>query len=168
MSAFGLAIKPIVGPIINSITSSLLLPGGVIAGAIYLIWPMLALLIINRKGSAILVGIVQGTVISITGIYGSHGIISLAIYSLPCIIIEFVYFTMSPLNPALARFVATAAGNVSGMLFISVLFIRMPLSILLIGIIPAFLFGGFAGIFANLFSIRLMKILGKSNRLHDK
>ena len=88
MAACGLALKPIIGPFFKLIGSALLIPGGSMAGAIYMIWPMLAILTVKKNGAATMVGLIQGIIVLITGIYGSHGILSMITYTIPCILID--------------------------------------------------------------------------------
>ena len=88
MAACGLALKPIVGPLFKIVGSALLVPSGSMAGAIYMIWPMLALLAVKQIGTAMMVGFIQGIIVLVTGIYGSHGILSLFTYTVPGIFID--------------------------------------------------------------------------------
>jgi hypothetical protein len=148
MASLGLAIKPIIGPIAKLIASSLFLPGGVIAGAVYLIWPMLALLVVKHKGSAVLVGFLQGAITFITGLYGSHGIFSFATYTLPCLCLEIIYYAMKKLNEKFATCISTATANVCGTVLISLIYLHLTRKVLLLASIPAGIFGACAGLLA--------------------
>lgn len=145
MAACGLALKPIVGPLFKLIGSAFLIPSGSMAGAIYMIWPMLALLTVKQFGTATLVGLIQGIIVLITGIYGSHGILSLITYTTPGIIIDFVYLLINRFQNRWLLTIPAAMGNVSGSIIVGIVFLHYPLIPLIIGLIPAFFFGALGG-----------------------
>ncbi len=145
MSACGLALKPIVGPLFKLIGSALLIPSGSMAGAIYMIWPMLALLIVKQSGIATTVGLIQGIIVMVTGIYGSHGVLSMITYTIPGIIIDLVYLMIYRFENQWLMVIPAAMGNVSGTAIVSIVFLHLPLIPLIIGLIPAFFFGALGG-----------------------
>lgn len=148
MAACGLALKPIIGPLSKLISSVLLMPGGSIAGAVYMMWPMLALLVVKEKGTASLVGLIQGVIVTISGIYGSHGILSIVTYLLPCIFIDGSYILLEHWDNHLKFLVPPALGNMIGSLLVALIFLHLPLIPLLIGLVPAIIFGGLGGLLA--------------------
>ncbi|MBN2414350.1 ECF transporter S component [bacterium] len=148
MAACGIALKPVVGPMARLIGSALFIPAGAIAGGIYMLWPLLALLVCRRFGTALLTGIIEGTVILVTGLYGSHGFLSLAIYVLPCLMIDAVYLLVRRSGRGWALFFPPAAGNVTGSLLVGIWIMRIPAVPLLASLVPAFFFGGLGGILA--------------------
>jgi len=148
MAACGLALKPIVGPLGKLIGSILFIPGGSISGAVYMIWPMLALLVVRQFGVATLVGLIEGIVVLITGIYGSHGIFSLLTYIIPCVLIDVIFWALKNMKNMLTYFLPPAIGNTGGALMVALFIMHVPLIPLLIGFIPAFIFGGLGGILA--------------------
>ncbi len=145
MAACGLALKPIVGPLFKLIGTALFIPGGSMAGAVYMIWPMLALLIVKQTGTATLVGFIQGIIVLITGIFGSHGVLSLVTYTLPGLTIDLVYLLVHRIQNRWLMSLPAAMGNVSGSLIVAIVFMHLPIIPLIISLIPAFLFGGFGG-----------------------
>ncbi|RLC55794.1 MAG: hypothetical protein DRH89_06945, partial [Candidatus Cloacimonadota bacterium] len=62
MSALGLAAKPIITPLIHLISAPLMIPGGSLAGGLYMMWIALAIAIVNKPGAGLLVGITQAIV----------------------------------------------------------------------------------------------------------
>ena len=157
MAACGLALKPIVGPLFKLIGSALLIPSGSMAGAIYMIWPSLAILTVKRFGSATIVGLIQGIIVLITGIYGSHGILSLATYTIPGVIIDFVYLLIHRFQKQWLMCLPAALGNVSGSVIVGIVFMHIPLIPLTIGLIPAFFFGAIGGFLSLLLYKGLIK-----------
>ncbi|MBN1154947.1 ECF transporter S component [candidate division KSB1 bacterium] len=157
MAAFGLALKPVVGPIGKLIGTLLFIPGGSISGAIYMIWPMLALLVVRRFGAATMVGLLEGVIVMMTGIYGSHGILSIFTYLIPCVIIDGLFWLIKPRENLFLHAIPTAFGNLSGSFIVAYYIMHVPFVPLLIGLIPAFIFGGLGGILAYRLYILLLK-----------
>lgn len=150
MAACGLALKPIVGPLFKIIGSAFLIPSGSMAGAIYMIWPMLALLTVKNIGSATTVGLIQGVIVLVTGIYGSHGILSMITYTTPGLVIDLVYLLIHRFNKQWLISLPAAFGNACGSVIVGVVFMHIPLIPLIIGLIPAFIFGALGGYFSLL------------------
>ena len=166
MAACGLALKPIVGPLFKLIGSALLIPSGSMAGAIYMIWPMLALFTVRRFGTATMVGLVQGIIVLVTGIYGSHGVLSLITYTVPGLVIDFVYLLIHRLQNRWLMSLPAALGNVSGSIIVGIVFMHIPLIPLIIGLIPAFFFGALGGYLSRVLYAGLVKtfpIFSKKN-----
>lgn len=148
MAACGLAVKPIVGPFFKLIGSALLIPSGSMAGAVYMIWPMLALFVVKRFGTAAMVGLIQGIVVMVTGIYGSHGVLTLMTYTLPGVVIDIVYSFLRHSNNVWLMMIPAAAGNLSGALLVGIAIMHLPRIPLLIALVPAFIFGALGGYFS--------------------
>jgi hypothetical protein len=163
-AACGLALKPIVGPLFKIIGSALLIPSGTMAGAIYMLWPMLALLTVRQIGTATIVGLIQGIIVLITGIYGSHGVLSIITYTLPGIVIDLVYFLLRNWKSRWLLYLPSAFGNLSGSLLIGIIFLHLPKIPLMISLIPAFVFGLLGGYF----SVILHQWLIKAFPIFDK
>jgi hypothetical protein len=157
MAACGLALKPIVGPLFKLIGSALLIPSGSMAGAIYMIWPMLALLIVKQSGTATTVGLIQGIIVLVTGIYGSHGVLSIITYTIPGTIIDLVYLMIHRFQNQWLMVIPAAMGNVSGTAIVSIVFLHIPLIPLIIVLIPAFFFGALGGYFSQVLYNWLVK-----------
>lgn len=154
MAVCGIASKIVVGPLIQLIATPLLIPSGAIAGAIYLLWPMLALLVVRHFGVAMLVGLFQSLIVITTGFYGSHGILSLITYITPCFFIDITFWLIRNSKKRWLVFFPTAIGNVVGSFLVGYFFLRLPQIPLLISLFPAFLLGGIGGILAHeLFAI---------------
>lgn len=164
MAACGLALKPIVGPLFKLIGSAFFIPSGSMAGAIYMIWPMLALLIVKQFGTATIVGLIQGIVVLVTGIYGSHGVLSLITYTIPGLVIDAIYLSIKHFKNQWLMFLPPAMGNVSGSLIVGVVFMHLPLIPLVIGLIFAFIFGAAGGFLSLIFYAWLIKTVPLFNQ----
>lgn len=168
MAACGLALKPIVGPLFKLVSSALLIPSGSMAGVIYMIWPMLAVWVVRRFGTAFIVGLIQGIIILVTGIYGSHGILTLITYTLPGFVIDATFALASPLPHRFRIPLPAAMGNLSGTLLISIVIMHLPKIPLLIGLIPSFIFGGIGGYLSWIIYLWLIKTFPIFNKANAK
>lgn len=148
MAACGIALKPLVGPLARLAGSAFFVPAGTIAGAVYMMWPLLALLVSRRFGAALVTGTIQGVVILMTGLYGSHGFLSLLIYMVPCLIMDFVFLIVRRSGRRWLLFFPAAFANLTGSVLVGFFIMRIPYIPLLISLIPAFIFGGMGGLFA--------------------
>lgn len=148
MSIIGIALKPIVGPAVKSIAAAFFIPAGTIAGAVYMIWPLLALLLIRRFGTATAVGLLQGLIVMATGLYVSCGLLTLVIYTLPCLLIDIGFLPFAVWQRRILLIIPTALGNMTGTLLVGRLLMHLPLTPLFFSAAFAFGFGGAAGILA--------------------
>jgi len=145
MAACGIALKPIVGPLAKLIGSAFLIPSGSIAGGIYMVWPMLGLLVVKKTGAATFVGLIEGIVVMVTGIYGSHGLLTLVTYTVPGIFIDLGFLLIRSFPKRWLLFFPTALGNLSGSLMVGIIIMHLPKIPLIISLIPSFIFGGLGG-----------------------
>lgn len=169
MAACGIALKPIVGPLAKLIGSAFFIPSGSIAGGIYMVWPMLALLVVRRTGTATLVGLIEGIVVMVTGIYGSHGLLTLITYTVPGIFIDLGFLLIRSFRSRWLLFLPTALGNLSGSLLVGIIIMHLPKIPLVISLVPAFMFGGFGGYLSYALYLSLKKsfpIFQKSEDVH--
>lgn len=167
MAACGLAVKPIVGPFFKLIGTALFVPSGSMAGAIYMIWPMLALFVVRRFGTATMVGLIQGIVVMVTGIYGSHGVLTLLTYSVPGIAIDLVYFLIRRSKKRWLMALPAAMGNLSGTLLVGIIIMHLPKIPLIIALAPSFVFGALGGYFSWLIYKWLIKTFPIFNKFYS-
>ncbi|MCK5147330.1 ECF transporter S component [bacterium] len=156
MAACGVALKPIIGPMAKILGSALLLPSGALAGAIYMLWPMLALLVVGRTGAAVLVGLLEGLIVMVTGLYGSHGFLSIITYVLPCIVMDYTFILIGRYTYPKLFFFPTAFANLTGAIMVGWWIKRLPMTPFLISLIPSFLIGGTGGLLAALLYKKLI------------
>lgn len=156
LSAIGLAIKPIINPMIHIISNSLRIPGGSLSGGFYMMWMVLARVLVNKPGSAFLFGIVQGLTVMLIGFFGSHGVFSIISYSLPGIVIEiFALFFRGQSLFVLCLYCIVA--NLTGSFVVAVVVMQLPLIPLLISLIASVLSGLMGGFFAEIVLAKIIK-----------
>ena len=74
MASLGIAVKPVLAPLVQIITGPLYIPGGTIAGGIYMMFIVLGAGLVKRTGTATLISIVQAIMVVSTGIFGTHAV----------------------------------------------------------------------------------------------
>jgi energy-coupling factor transport system substrate-specific component len=163
LSAIGLAVKSIVTPFVRIVSAPLMVPGGSLAGGIYMLWIVLAIGIVRKPGTGILVGVIQGIAVLALGFFGNHGAVSLISYSLPGIAAEFGGLFFKQKEILTAQVVMCVLANVSGTIVVTLFVLRLAFIPLMIAVIISVLSGILGGIFSRsilkkLLQYRLIRI----------
>ncbi|MCF6463228.1 ECF transporter S component [Clostridium sp. Cult1] len=149
MATLGIATKPVIVPLAHIITGPLYIPGGAIAGGLYMMWIVLGMGLIRKIGVATLISIVQAIMVVSLGIYGTHGIISFLTYIIPGLIVDsYMLMVKSKIFQKGDFFIAGILANVSGTFLVNVIFFRLPLIPLVLTLATASLSGGIGGLIA--------------------
>ena len=123
----GIAVKSAAVPLTHIITGPLYIPGGTVAGGIYMLFPVLAASLTGKRGAALLCGFCQGILVFAIGMSGSHGILSIVSYSLTGLAIDLVMLVLRHRGCCLlCCFFGGMAANVTGTLIVSAVFFGMP------------------------------------------
>jgi len=147
IAAAGIAVKPVVVAVSHLITGPLFIPGGALAGGFYMLFVVLGGALVGKRGSATLVCVIQGIVVLVSGIYGSHGAASLITYIVPGLLVDLVWLICRMNGTSLiACFIGGITANVSGSVLVNLIFFRLPLIPLLFTTALAALSGGLGGI----------------------
>ena len=158
MAALGIAVKAIVTPVIHLASAPLFIPGGALAGGLYMMWLVVAAGITGKTGTATLAGLVQAILVMLTGVGGSHGVLSLVSYTLPGLAIDlWMLISRMKLTSLLCAFISCILANLCGTASVNVIFFRLPLIPLLLSLAAAAFSGGVGGIL----SWHLLKALRK-------
>lgn len=163
-AALGLAMKPIISPLFNSLFSWL--PAGSFVGGFYMMWLALSVSVVNKTGSGILFGLTQGLLVLMLGWFGNHGIFSLVIYTLPAVFPEIIRFFFRKKNNVLYHIILCATANVTGTLFVALFILRLPPVPLLIALSSSLVSGGLGGIISHkLFTLLIdYRLINNSNK----
>jgi hypothetical protein len=149
IAALGIASKPVIVPLSHIITGPLLIPGGVVAGGFYMLWVVLGAGMVKKPGAASLIGLVQALLVFGTGIFGSHGALTLLSYTLPCFAVDLSLYLIKHRVCCLpCAFMAGLVANVSGSALVNIIYFRLPLIPLVLALLVAALTGGLGGIIA--------------------
>ena len=157
MSALGLAVKPIVTPLIHLISAPLMIPGGSLAGGLYMMWIALAIAIVNKPGTGLLVGITQAIVMLSMGYFGNHGVVSLISYSMPGLTAEIISLFFRDKRSLLFHILAVTVANLTGAVVVTIIVMRLAAIPLMISLIAAAISGIVGGIASYSVFKRLVK-----------
>ncbi|MGE5458894.1 MAG: ECF transporter S component [Methanobacterium sp.] len=150
LAALGIATKPIIVPLAHLITGPLFIPGGSLAGGLYMFWLVVGLGLTRKYGTATLIGFVQALMVIGTGIIGSHGAMSLLSYTLPGVAVDTGLFLIGRHKAGCLYccFIGGMLANLTGTLSVNVIFFRLPWLPLLLSIVTAAFSGALGGILA--------------------
>lgn len=164
MATLGIATKPVIVPLVHMVTGPLYIPGGAIAGGLYMMWIVLGVGLIRKVGVATLTSLVQAIIVVSLGIQGSHGIISFLTYLIPGLTVDFYLFILKPKKLSITSFfTAGLLANISGTFMVNLVFFRLPLIPLVLTLSSAALSGGLGGIIVHL----MIKKLKENGVLED-
>ena len=148
-SALGLAIKPIVTPLVHLVSAPLMIPGGSLAGGLYMMWLSLTIAVVNKTGAGFLVGLVQAIVMLSLGFFGNHGAVSLISYTLPGIAAEIVAKFFKDNKTVYAQTWICSSANITGSIVVTILVMRLALIPFLISMVAAAISGIIGGILSH-------------------
>ena len=155
LAALGLAIKPIITPLVHIISVPLMVPGGSLSGGFYMMWLVLASILVKHHGAAFTVGFVQAIVVLSLGYFGNHGVVSLISYSLPGLAVEIVALIIKKRQTATFSIIACVIANLSGAIVVTILVMRLALVPLIISLVAA----SISGIIGGILSYSILKKL---------
>ncbi len=160
-AAIGIAIKPIVGSIIKMVSTPLGIPGGSFAGGFYMMWLVLAVMIVGKPYTGTAFGLLQAIGVLIFGIAGNQGAISLITYTVPGVIADLLMVCFRHRKRLPAHLTICALANLAGALISAVLIFRHP-PLILAGIgslsLASGILGGYLS-FAIYTSLKKMRII---------
>ena len=163
MAAMGIAVKSVIVPLVHIITGPLYIPGGVVAGGIYMMFLVLAVSLTGVRGAASLCGLCQGVMVLIIGVAGSHGVLSIFSYTLTGIAIDLFYLLTWRHKGCCMPccFFGGIVANLTGTLLVNAAFFNMPTVPLILSLSAAALSGGLGGIVAWMITKQLkdMKVI---------
>lgn len=158
LATIGIAIKPVILPLVHIITGPLYIPGGAVAGGLYMMWIVLGAGLISKKGVATLISVVQAIMVISLGIYGNHGLLSLLTYIIPGIVLDLYILLFRVKNFNLGNyFIGGILANISGTFLVNMVFFRLPFIPLMLTLSAASLSGGIGGLISYNIVNRLKK-----------
>ena len=147
MAALGIAIKPVVVPLAHLVSTPLMIPGGALAGGLYMMWIVVAFGLTGKHGTALLVGFVQASLGMITGVSGSHGAMSLVSYTMPGLLVDLVFLLLRRgIDSLPLALLAGLLANLAGTVCVNIIFFSLPLIPLLLSLCVAAFSGGLGGV----------------------
>jgi len=144
MAALGIAVKPVVSALAQAVTGPI--PGGAVAGGIYMLFPVLAVSLTGAKGAGFLCGLCQGLMVLALGMSGSHGAFSPLTYALPGLAVDLMFLAFARKEANLPACVfAGLLANVTGTVSVNFVFFSLPWVPLLLSLCAAALSGSLGG-----------------------
>lgn len=167
LASLSIAFKAIVGILVRMITGPLGIPGGALAGGLYMLWLPLAITLTGRRGSAFIISLVQVVVLLTTGLPGSDGIWTLFTYLVPALLVEATYIIKLKTGYNILHYIiATILANIAGTYGKNLLIFRLSIYPLLFTLLAASLSGAIGGVVAH-FTYLLVKKTGLIHRMKE-
>jgi len=157
LAGIGIAIKPIVSPLSKLLSTPLFVPGGSFTGGLYMLWLVLAVVIIGKAGTGTIFGLLQALVVMVIGLRGNQGLLSLISYTLPGVVADLAFAVLRRPLSLWTHVILVALANMTGALVVAVFLFRHPLPYVLI-ILGMALVSGCVG---GLLSFGIFKTLHK-------
>jgi len=148
ITALSIAMKTVAGTLVRMITGPMGIPGGALAGGFYMMWLPLSIALTHKRGSALMVAVLQTLIMVTTGAPGSHGVWTLMTYILPALPVELLFFFRKKGYSILHFLVGTALANIAGTYLTNLLFFRMSFYPLMFTLLAAALSGALGGVIA--------------------
>ncbi len=152
MAAAGIAIKPLVVPVVRVVAVPLGLPGGSLVDGIYMMWLILGHAFTGKPWAATLVGVVQAILAWVMGVPGPQGPWMLVMYVAPGMAADLVLrlyagASAAALSPG-AAVLAGAAANATGIALMCLIVYRISLPVLALSMVVGAMSGCVGGIVA--------------------
>jgi ABC-type thiamin/hydroxymethylpyrimidine transport system permease subunit len=158
LAGLDLGTKQVIRPVISVVTEPLNIPGGAVAGGIYMMWHVVAIGIVRKPGVGTLTSLIE-SVISLIMPFGNFGILSFIIYLGPGVASDLVCLAMRNKADNLPTCIlATGAANAAGTFLVGTTALALPPLPLMFSTILAVITGGIGGILAYLLLTELRKI----------
>jgi ABC-type thiamin/hydroxymethylpyrimidine transport system permease subunit len=124
-----------------------MLPGGALAGGLYMMWLVMAFGLTGKRGSATLTGVVQAILVMITGVSGSHGAMSLVSYTMPGLLVDVVFLLLRRgIDSMPLALLAGLLANIAGTACVNLIFFSLPWIPLLLSLCVSALSGAVGGV----------------------
>ncbi len=165
MAALGIAVKPVVVPLAHIVSTPLMIPGGALAGGLYMMWIVVAFALTGKHGTAILVGIVQAILVMVSGVSGSHGAMSLVSYAAPGLLVDVAFLILRRgIDSLPLAMLAGILANLAGTVCVNLIFFSLPVIPLLLSLCVAAFSGGVGGVLSWILLEALNKYgIGRKN-----
>lgn len=167
VAAIGIAMKPVVVPLVHIITGPLFIPGGAIAGGFYMMWIVVGAGLVGKRGAATIIAVVQAVIVIAVGVIGTHGILSLITYVAPGVAIDILFLIIRQKGDNIfSCFFAGVAANLAGTVLTNFAFFKLPFVPLMLTLAGGALSGGLGGLvaYAVIKSVRKIKDVNQAGR----
>ncbi len=151
LAAIGIAIKVVIVPLAHIITGPLFIPGGVLAGGFYMMFLVMGMALVKKRGAAFAVSLIQAVLVTISGTLGSHGAASIITYTVPGLVVELWFFISRHKGCCtFCCFVGGMLANMAGSFTVNLAIFNLPFVPLMLSLSVSALSGGLGGLVANM------------------
>jgi hypothetical protein len=167
IAALSIVLKPYLRTPFAFVQTTLGIPVGVVAGGLYMFWPLLATLAVPRRGAPFLTCLLQGLVALATGFTGLLGPMAFFSYLASGLVIEGLYLLpewKSSIGGLARAVVAGGLGNVAGAATNAYLFFALKGTAFSVALIASFLTGAIGGWLAYTIGRRVGRALRREQR----
>ena len=159
LAALGIAVGAIIGPLVRIVTGPLFIPGGAVAGGIYMLFLVLAVSFTGKKSAAFLCGLTQAFIVMVTGLGGHHGAMTIVTYTMPGVAVLLVLLVFRHNGCCkLCMFFCGMAANLTGTFLVGVGVMALPFVPMMLSLTMAALSGGLGGLLGWVLTIRIKKM----------
>ncbi|MEA4882377.1 MAG: hypothetical protein VB144_01735 [Clostridia bacterium] len=126
-AAGGVAVKPLIIPIVRVATAPFGLPTGTVAGGLFMMWLVMGRVFTGKPWAATLVGVVQVGLAWVSGTLWHPGAAMIGLYAAPGVAVDLVLWRYTGGRlPLSAGLLAGAAANATGVGLMSWIYYRLP------------------------------------------
>lgn len=170
LTAVTIAFKAVAGTLVKMITGPMGIPGGALAGGLYMLWLPLGVALTDKRGAALLISFIQSVVLLISGMPGGHGAWTFLIYLLPALAVEAVMLIGSNKGYNVLHFIAAAViANIIGTFGSNLLVFRISFLPLMFTLCAAAFSGAVGGVLGYFTFVKISKsgLLNKKFKKDD-
>lgn len=161
LAAAGMVFKAAIGPAALAFCMQVNLPGGVVMGGVYMMWPVLGRALTRKPFSAALVGAVQVGLAWVFGTVGPTGPTMVLSFVLPGLAADAVAAVAGQSFNVGVALLAGAAANAVGVGMRSYFFLRLPVPAWMGSVLIGAASGASGGLLAWAVQRRAMAVLGQ-------
>jgi len=149
IASLGVAISGVIGNFVRIFTGPLFIPGGAVAGGIYMLFLVMPVAITGKKSAAVLAAVIQAIVVIVMPWAGSHGVATLITYTMPGVAIFILLTVILRKHKGCCRlccFFACMIANLTGVALVSGVVMNLPFVPMMLGLTVGALSGGLGGL----------------------
>lgn len=130
LAALGIAIKPLVNPLTKMISMPLGIPGGSLSGGLYMLWLVLAVVLVDKRWTGLIFGFLQAILVLLIGLAGKMGAFSLIAYTVPGLLADLLLLFGLRRDRLVSHLSLCALANLGGSLVSALFFFHNPPTII--------------------------------------
>lgn len=155
LAVLGIVAKPLFSPFFNFITDFVRIPGGSMTAGVSMLFLVVGVAVTGKRGTAFLIGLIQGVLAFSTGISAIAGALVLITYSLPGVTIDAVMLGMRGMPLKQRMILAGSLGVLTGAAATNLLYFHLAVLPFILFYLFGILSGGLGGYLAYHILLRI-------------